>query len=216
MQLVMRSGRGLRAMEIAAALRDEIVSGRLPPGTRLGQDDLATRFDVSRIPVREALKLLEADGLVDTSPNRTAIVAAVDMADMIDIFDMRGALECLALALAIPHLSDAQIRSAEQIQAEMKTAPQRDFGALNARFHMTLYTPCGRPRLLAEIRNLSDLADRYLRLALTAESQRYESDAEHDLLLKACYRRDSDEARQVLAAHIQKARDGLKGILAER
>ncbi len=214
----MRDGqqRGAQAGEIAARLRDEIVSGAIEGGARLGQDALAERFGVSRMPVREALRLLEAQGLVDAPPNRSAIVARLSRDDLLDIFDMRASAEPLALGLALPHLTNAQIDRAAGIQRDIEAAPLDRFGDLNAEFHRTLHAPCGRPRLLAHIDSLNALADRYLRLAIGTMDHQGPSDAEHRELLDACRARDEASARAVLMAHIVRARDTLAAAFENR
>lgn len=209
-----RRPRGAQAAEIASVLRGEIVSGALAPGTPLRQDAMARRFGVSRMPVREALHLLETQGLVDFPPNRSAVVAALSVADLADIFDMRAAAETLALRLALPHLTNARIDAAAAIQDRIETAPVGDFGRLNTAFHTTLYAPAGRPRLLAHISGLGDLADRYLRLAIDAMGHKAASDAEHRALLDACRARDAAAAGALLERHILRARDALAGYLA--
>ncbi|QBK30160.1 GntR family transcriptional regulator [Roseitalea porphyridii] len=212
----MERQRGAQAGEIAARLRDEIVSGAIEGGARLGQDALAARFSVSRMPVREALRLLEAQGLVDVPPNRSAIVARLSRDDLVDIFDMRACAEPLALGLALPHLTNAQIDRAAEIQREIENAPLDRFGDLNAEFHRTLHAPCGRPRLLAHIESLNALADRYLRLAIGTMDHQGPSDDEHHALLEACRARDEASARAVLTAHIMRARDALAAAFDER
>jgi len=211
-----RQQRGAQAAEIATRLRDEIVSGAIAGGTRLGQDALAARFGVSRMPVREALRLLEAQGLVDVPPNRSAIVARLSRDDLLDIFDMRAAAEPLALGLALPHLTNARIDRAAALQAEIEAAPLDRFGDLNAAFHRTLHEPCGRPRLLAHVESLNALADRYLRLAIGTMEHQGPSDAEHHALLDACRARDADGARAILTAHILRARDALANAFERR
>lgn len=205
--------RGDQAKGVADVLRAEIVAGTIPPGARLGQDALARRFGLSRMPVREALLVLEAEGLVDLPPNRSAIVAALDVADMLDIFDMRIALETLAVRLAVPLLSNAAIDEARAVHDRLERADMRDYGHLNGAFHTALYAACGRARLMAQIRHLSGLADRYLRLALTAPDQRTTSDAEHRALLRCCLERDADAAAAIVERHVATARDGLRRAL---
>lgn len=207
--------RGDQAKMVAVTLRDEIISGQLAPGSSLGQDQLAERFGLSRMPIREALRLLEADGLVDLSPNRTAKVSALDVADMIDIFEMRVSLESLAIRHAVPLLTDMAIKAASDLQEKVAKAPQREFGDLNAQFHMSLYAPCGRRRLLASIQQLAGHSDRYLRLALTSPAQRRESDQEHEALIEACFQRDAEQAAQIVEMHIEKARSVLEVILKD-
>lgn len=197
--------RGKQAVEIARALRDDIIAGAFEPNAQLRQERLAERFEVSRMPVREALRLLEAEGLVNFDPNKSARVAPVSGADLRELCEMRIAAETLALRIALPELTNAQIERAEAIQAELETAPLAEAGLLNAAFHRTLYAPSGRPRLLAHIDVLGNAADRYLRLAIAGLDYAETSNREHRVLLQACRARDSDTALACLEAHIEDA-----------
>lgn len=206
--------RGAQARAVAASLRHDIVSGALPAGAALGQEPLAARFGVSRMPVREALRLLVAEGFVTLEPNKSARVAPMSAADVAEIFDMRIAAECLALRCALPELTNAQLAQAAALQDATEAAPLSEFGALNAAFHQTLYAPCNRPRLLGHIETLARAADRYLRIAAGALDHRGPSDREHRRLLEACRARDEADAAAVLSAHISRARDELVDFLA--
>ena len=157
-----QSRHGEQALEILEILREDIVSGRLAAGSLLRQQQLAERFGISRMPVREALFRLEAEGFIAFTPNKGATVAPISAEDLREIYEMRIAAETLALSTALPELTNSQIERAAELQAEMEmeTAPVADFGALNAAFHNTLYAPCARPRLLAHVENLSKAADR--------------------------------------------------------
>ena len=197
------------ATVIFDALRDEIVSGVLAPESSLGQEHLASRFGVSRMPVREAIWQLEALGFVTIEPNRRARVAAASRADFVEIFDMRLVAECLAIRRAIPELSNAQIDRAEAIQKQIERASGEEFGALNAALHMMLYRAAPQPRLLAHVAMLGNAADRYRSMTRAAPSFREKSDREHYELLAACRRRDTDAAVDCMTRHIGDARDAL-------
>ena len=197
------------ATVIFDALRDEIVSGVLAPESSLGQEYLARRFGVSRMPVREAIWQLEALGFVTIEPNRRARVAPASRADFVEIFDMRLVAECLAIRRAIPDLSNAQIDRAEAIQKQSEGAGGEEFGALNAAFHMMLYRAAPQPRLLAHVAMLGNAADRYRSMTRAAPSFREKSDHEHYELLAACRRRDTEAAVDCLTRHIGDARDAL-------
>ena len=195
--------------EIVEALRTDIIEGRFRPDAKLRQELLAERFGVSRMPVREALGRLEAEGLVVSRPNRSVRVAPLNVADMIEIFEMRVAAETLALRLAIPHLSNAQIEKASEIQQSLETAPIEKFGLLNSQFHRMLYEPCAKPRLLSHIETLATAADRYLRITIAAIDYADKSHREHHALLEACHARDEAAAINCLASHIGDAADVL-------
>jgi Transcriptional regulators len=200
-----RARTGAEAGRIAAALRAEIVSGALPPGTALRQEVLAERHAASRMPVRDALRILAQEGFVDLAPNRGARVAVLDPAGFREICEMRVALETLAIRLAMPELTESRIDRAAQVQAEAEAGGIADFGALNALFHATLYEPCARPRLLAQIAALHDLGDRYMRIAAVELDYLARSHAEHRAILAVCRRRDAAEAADLIERHIAAA-----------
>jgi DNA-binding GntR family transcriptional regulator len=197
--------RGARAAEIADALREQIVSGALTAGAPLRQDQLAQAFGSSRMPVREALQSLQQEGFVFIEPNRGAVVADLDAAEIREIYEMRTVAECLALRKAIPDLTNRQIDEARRIQDETERLPIERFSEGNKRFHMTLYAPSARPRLLAHVSGLADLADRYVRVAVDTLNYDNRSHEEHRQLLEACMRRDADEACEILRHHIDDA-----------
>ena len=207
---------GAQAARIAAALRDDIVAGVLEAGRVLRQERLAETFATSRMPVRDALRVLEGEGLVHLAPNRGAIVAALNADEFRETYEMRGALETLALWLAIPDLTDRQLDRAEAIHVQAQQADMKAFGALNKAFHMALYAPCGRTRLLAQISALNDVADRYLRVAAAYLDYTARSHEEHGRLLESCRRRDAATAQAILHAHIEDAGQGLYAELSKR
>lgn len=207
---------GEQANRIARALRDEIVSGALKAGQPLRQERLAEAFETSRIPVREALRILESEGLVQLSPNKGACVAPLDIEAFREVYEMRAVLETLALRLAIPELTNRQIDHAAMIQEEAEASPPADFGALNKAFHMALYEPCARPRLLSQASGLNDIADRYLKLAATQLNYLDHSHREHHALLDACRRRDGTAACGILGRHIEDAGNTLYVLLSRR
>lgn len=207
--------RGEEAVRIAAILRDEIIRGVHGQGTKLLQDGLAERFCVSRIPVRDALRQLESEGLAVTRPNSGARVAPASVEDLREINEMRVATETLALRTAMPHLSNAQIDRAASVQTELEAAPLRRFGELNNLFHLTLYEPCRRPRLLAHIKTLGYAADRYLQMTVSRLGYAPVSHSEHYELLDACKQRNTSAALDCLTRHIERAGKALGDHLVE-
>lgn len=202
---------------VEAALRDAIVSNALPGGTPLRQEELARRFGVSRMPVREAIRQLEAQALVDFHPHRGAVVCEISASDAADNYAIRAALEPAALRLSIPHLSDDDVHRARDLISEMD-AEEDDgrMGDLNRRFHMTLYGKAGRPKLLALIQQQLDVADRYLRFHLAALGPEHLSQHEHRALIGSCARRDVAESCRILERHIETADRALQAFLASR
>ena len=208
-----QAGLSAPARRIVDTLRAEIVSGALAPDAPLGQERLALRFGVSRMPVREAIWQLEALGFVTVEANRRARVAPAGRADFVEIFDMRLAAECLAIRRAIPELSNARLDRAAAIQQRIEGASGERFGALNGAFHMMLYRAAPQPRLLAHVATLANAADRYRSMTRAAPSLRQKSDREHHELLAACRRRDIEAAVACLTRHIGDARDALSPLI---
>lgn len=209
------SQRGDRAQHVVSQIREAIITGKLTPGSALRQEELAANYASSRMPIREALRTLSAEGLVQLIPNRGAVVAPIDVEELRENFEMREAAEVLAIRLAVPHLSNVQIDQAASIQRQIKAAPVQGFGSLNKEFHSTLYAAAGRPRLLAHISALHDIADRYLRFTLLNLDYINRSSDEHEAILDACYRRDIEGAMQLTSAHIVEAGKTLEKYLHE-
>ncbi|MEW6512601.1 MAG: GntR family transcriptional regulator [Pseudomonadota bacterium] len=188
---------------VAEALREAIVSGQLPAATELKQDDIAARFRVSKIPVREALKRLEAEGLVTFLRNKGAIVADLSPEEIWEYVEIRALLEARAAELAAPHISDAHL---EQARAAMATFgeelnPAR-WGELNWKLHSLLYADAGRPVLLAEIRSLYDKVERYVRTLLAVTAEMPKTQREHEEIIAAFAARDAARAAELTRAHV--------------
>lgn len=194
--------KGHQTQRLIDTLRSAIVAGDLSPGSILRQEELARTFSSSRMPIREALRTLAAEGLVLLQPNRGAVVAPINADELRENVEMREAAEVLAIRLAVPHLSNAQIDHAADIQRRIAETGTKDFGSLNKAFHMALYAPCARPRLLAHISSLHDVAERYLRFTLVELDYVSRSNGEHEAILQACYLRDADAAQLETSRHI--------------
>lgn len=200
---------------VEATLREAILSGAIAPGTPLRQEELAATFKVSRMPIREALRQLEAQALVDFEPHRGAVVVQITLLDAMDNYAIRAALEPQALRHSIPNLTDEDFAIAEEILAEIdqETDPGR-MGELNRRFHMTLYAQAGLPRLIALTEQHLATADRYLRFHLAAVGDMGQN--EHRDMLAACRRRDEKAAVTALARHHNRASEAMKAFFAAR
>jgi DNA-binding GntR family transcriptional regulator len=191
---------------VAQALREAIMHGLYEPGQPLRQDEIAATLQVSKIPVREALRWLQAEGLVVFQANRGAAVAPLRPAEAQEIAEIRIALETLALRLALPNLTPRDLRHARGFLDDLDA--ERDstkWGALNRDFHQCLYAPADRPQLLALIVIQHRRFDRYMRVVLAAMQHQAQSQAEHRALLEACERRDAAAATRLLEQHIAQA-----------
>jgi DNA-binding GntR family transcriptional regulator len=196
--------RGSTSRLIANALRAAIVDGALAPGAPLRQDAIARHFSVSAIPVREALRQLESEGWAKVEMNKGATVAPLSADEAREVYEIRAALESLAIGLAIPAHTPATLRHSEALckAASAETEPSL-YVARNEAFHMSLYEPAARPQLLALIAMLHERGERYLRLKFGLPSYKGESDREHAALLKAVRRGDVERAQSLVTEHLR-------------
>lgn len=188
---------------IADAIRTGILDGTIVAGQQLVQDDLARAFGTSRIPVREALRQLESDGIIAYHPHRGASVALLSARDVKEIYEMRAPLEKLALRLAVPNLERVHLTAAARaIDDSTGSSSVVSFGRLNWRFHEALYEAANRPRLLRTIRNLYIHASRWPPFAKEQRKMFAAIVGEHRGILRACERRDASAAVKALERHL--------------
>lgn len=209
-------GRHRTATEfVEATLRNAILTGRLRGGTPLRQEDLAASFGVSRMPIREALRQLEAQALLDFVPHKGAVVTEISAADAADIYAIRLALEPAVLERSIPHLTPAEFERADDFIAEMDAEedPGR-MGELNRRFHMTLYGAAQRPKLIALTESYLASFDRYLRFQLTVKGRSHLSQDDHRGMLDAAKQGDAERAIEILRRHLGTAADNIAAFFA--
>jgi DNA-binding GntR family transcriptional regulator len=188
---------------VSETLRTAILTGTLDDGMALRQDELAAMFGVSRMPVREALRQLEAEGLVDFQPHKGAIVAQLPRDEIWEVYEMRVMAETFALRLSLPHLTVAALDRATMLLEEAEG--ERDvnrWGLLNRQFHATLLSGAPRKRLTALIDSLHNAVDRYLRVLLTNLDYEQRSRDEHREILAACRAGDVDRAVEALRKHL--------------
>ncbi len=198
---------------IAAALREAILGGEFAPGERLLQDVIADRFGASRIPVREAFRILETEGLMEVSPNKGARVPSLDLYEVHTYYRMRERLEPLTLTESLPHLTDAQIDAMERIQEQIEANDDVGrFLVLDRDFHMTSYAACPSEQLLSATVRLWNSTQHYRRafMLLAGNDRAAIVNAEHRLLLDAIRRRDAEDAERFLEGHIRRTRVALQ------
>lgn len=188
---------------IVKHLRDAIISGRLKEGEPVRQDDIARMFNISKIPVREALKRLEAEGLVQFQRYKGAVVTKISEPELAQMFEVRVLLEVQAIRLALPHMNEETFARAEQICNEFlnESDPGR-WAQLNWEFHACLYKPARRPFLIGLIRSIHDKVERYLRLQLSLSDGKERADREHRAIIEACRKGDVDKAAGLVEAHL--------------
>jgi DNA-binding GntR family transcriptional regulator len=197
------------SQRIVTALRAEILSGEIAPGTWLRQDDLAARLGVSRLPIREALRILESEGLAESLPHRGARVPELNL-DEVDIFyRMRERLEPLTLIESLRWISDDQVDRMECIQEEIeRNTDVNRFLALDRDFHMASYQACPSAQLLTTTTRLWNSTQHYRRafMLLAGPDRTALVNAEHRLILDAVRRRDPEDAERFLVGHIRRTR----------
>ncbi len=199
----LKSGRASAPNLVREGLRAAIIDGTFVSGAKLSQDEIATRFGTSRIPVREALRQLETEGLVDIVPNRGAVVAGLSFSDAIAVMDIRIGLECRALELAVPNLLDDDVEAADRVLAEYDGASNPEkWGEMNWRFHRILYDPCDRPRLVALIEQNVSHIGRFTRTHISRLTGKGVPQRDHYDILAACRRGDPARATRVLREHL--------------
>lgn len=191
------------AVKISRILADRIIDGTLEPGSRLRQDHIAEEFQTSHVPVREAFRRLEAQGLAISEPRRGVRVASFDLNEVREVAEMRAALEVLALRHAAPHITQAILQAAEQATLEGDNCSSiTEWEAANRRFHRLIIEPCAMPRLLAAIDDLHAASARFLFATWRSEWE-VRTDHDHRAILSALREGDIDSACLILARHVQ-------------
>lgn len=192
------------AEKVILALRTAITSGELPAGAQIRQEEIAAQYAVSRMPVREAFRQLEAEGLLVVYPGRGAFVNRLSDSEIEEIYEIRILLEGDALRRAVPHLTPTILAQAEALLTQLTQAQDgQNFGKIDAAFHATLYTPAQRPRLLELINTLRNQVTQFLYAAAPMQSYGESAIQEHRQLLDACHAGDGALAVQMLEAHLR-------------
>lgn len=201
------AGRRIAAQAVCTAIRDDIISGFFAPGSRLTEEQLAKRYGVSRVPVREALRTLESEGFVQTRRHAGASVAEPTEQEAADLLDIRGLLEPLGAARAAQRRTEAHVKVLRGlVRLGQERSLQRqlsDLPALDGWFHETLAQASGSPTLVALLTQLRHkIAWVY---AVDTPGRAVESWEEHGAIVDAVARGDAERARRLMAAHVERA-----------
>jgi DNA-binding GntR family transcriptional regulator len=210
--------------KLASQLHARVLSGELPSGTRLRQEALAEEFGVSRTPVREALRKLQAGGLVELQPNRGAVVRGLSAREIRDAYEVRAALEALAAQLAAERISREQLERLNRVQGEFRTALDRAlakrrggrevgvrelrrWAKANDDFHQTIHEASGNEVLASALAQLARNFPRDLsRLVVSESTAMLEANVrEHEAILEALSRRDAEAAYELMQRHVARA-----------
>jgi len=187
---------------VAAQLRHEMQQGRLRPGSRLRQGEVAQRLGVSTTPVREAFQLLQAQGLVRMDPHRGAVVFEPTAKDVREAYEIREVLECLAIEKAMPNITPEIEAELESLYELMEDADEDEWLELNRRFHRTQYEASGRERLCSILRDITDASNGYMHLVIYDRRQSGESQREHREIINAIKARDLAAAQRAIVHYL--------------
>lgn len=203
--------------QVFTRVRDRILSGEYAPGSALPQDSLAAEFSVSRVPVREALVRLRAEGLIDVDPQRGFRVRPLLASEVDEVFRLRMALEPVAvgegarLAKAKDHIEAREALRA--LSAALAASALNDIGNLNSAFHLALTLPHRQPMTAEILKRLHTQSQRYVRMHLLPVGRVRRATSEHNALYEAWATGDSREASLLTAQHIEETRDELAQVL---
>lgn len=212
--LTLGSESTVASQRVANVLAQRILSGQIAPGARIKQDEIATEFGTSRIPVREALRILEVRGLVTLQANAGARAVSLSAHEMEITYEIRERLEPFLLAASIPNLTDEDLAELAEVKLLLDAATDvDDFLRLNRRFHWIAFRGHTSPLLAQEVERFWDMTHSYRRayakLAMQEKERMEIMRAERDLLFGAIRRREQDLAPRLLAIHIRRTHLGL-------
>jgi len=200
---------------IARDLRDAILEGRLEPGTRVGQEAVAHQFGTSRIPVREALRQLEDEGLVNLVLHSGARVARLDVSEHIELYRVREVLEPLAIGESAEHITREQVGRLEEMAAALQrcASDRQAYLIADRAFHLSTYQAAPLPRLLWMIDDLWHSTQQYRRAYLHAisDAELELGFLEHRLIVDALARHAVADAQQLVRGHVRRTRTTLTG-----
>lgn len=205
------------AQQVADKLRHWILNGQLAGGDFIRQEEIAQELGVSRFPVREALTILESEGLVIKQAFRGTIVAEVSLNDIKEIYALRELLEEYLLKHAIPNTTENDLQYLEEIvRKSTRCSSDEEWAQLNTEFHLALYKPSNLPMTLQTLEQLVRRADRYFRLQQTmSDTLRESSTKQHQNIIDQIRAGDSDAATAALKDHIKWNSDEVRGVIIQ-
>lgn len=216
MAALLQYGDGPKA--IYDAVKEKILSGELAGGSEVKIQALADDMGVSIVPVREALRMLASDGFIDIRPRRSPVVSSIELADVLEINQIRQALEPLALEAAVENHTPETLEACRAVVAEDEQAEDLWHKVeLNRRFHLALLEPAAQPRVLRLIEDQYDGISRFAQF-LVVGSGVFEGapHREHQRLLEAVERRDAAEAVALMGEHLAASTERVRAALKER
>lgn len=197
-----RNGSGLA--DAYARIRQAILGGGFPPGTRVSQVKIAENLGLSRTPVREALRMIEKEGLITSTRGRQVVISHTSMSDLDELYALRIKLDTTTARVTVPLLTDADLKEMrsclEQMMSNEDLGNFGPFDAAHRQFHLIAIRRAGARHVDYSAR-LNEHAERYRRLYLAGENSYRQSRAEHTAIMAACEQRDGEDVAQLLAEH---------------
>jgi DNA-binding GntR family transcriptional regulator len=218
-----RPDRGIKRLSlpevVAQSLQQRILVGEFREGDMLVQEALATEYQVSRMPIREALRQLEANGLVVMQMHKGAVVKSLPLDQISELFELRALLEGDILGHSVPKMTEMNLHQARSILKQLEEAYRRkevsQWGELNWQFHRSLYIAADRIQTLALVQTVNVQTDRYIRLQLLLTEAVEEAETDHMELLRLCAAREIRPAVAFLRKHIRVAGANLVRALSQ-
>jgi DNA-binding GntR family transcriptional regulator len=202
------------------ALRQRIIGGEFEEGESLNQVTIAREYDISRIPLREAMRQLEAEGLLTFRPGKGAVVSGLSLKEIGEVIELRSKIEPDLLSKAIMLLTPEDLEQAAAILDEYESALQTNevatWGEFNWRFHSTLYAPSECGITMGILQNLHRLNERYARVQISVTRWEQRAKQEHRALLALCQKRDRRKATALLKTHILTAGQALIDVIEQQ
>lgn len=197
------------SQQIANSMKEEILSGKYPPGVRIRQEDIAEQFGASRSPVREALRILEAEGLINLVAHTGAWISHLSLAECEEMYQLRERIEPLLLRLSIAHISESAIKELQSLSEKMEaTKDVEAFLKLDREFHLLSYSGAETVLVGDMVNRLWNTTQHYRRAysQMMAASSFKPAHYEHHLLLTAIKKGDAEDAERILFGHIRRTR----------
>jgi len=204
---------------VAESLQHRILTGEFQEGDMLVQETLAAEYKVSRMPIREALRQLEATGIIAMQMHKGAVVTSLPLEQIGELFELRALLECELLRHSLPKMTEMHLGVARDLNHQLEEAYHHrevgQWGELNWRFHRSLYAASERVQTLALVHTVNIQIDRYIRLQLLLTGAIKDAEADHRELLGLCKARDVKPAVALLRRHIRIAGENLVRVISE-
>lgn len=204
-----------KAEVVYGEIRRRILSGALMPGAKVNQEALAPELGVSVTPVREAVRRLLAEGLVELEAHKTMVVAPLSLSELREIYEIRLRLEPYATAVSTPHASESDLDEIERLALTPLTGDAVEQLRLNRTFHHAIYARCGNQLMIDTLDRLWERTDRYRMVLLRDTLASRGASTEHVEIAAAVRRRDTEAVEELVRLHISTAAEGIEEILAK-